>query len=165
MNEQPTTEQPTEQPQSEHIIWAQIICPLPLDALAKLCKVAPPGARLRPGNQTFHEGAFHDVVEVVADRKAAANHNPTDVMQEQPPKPDPKDALIELRNAEVLQLRKQLQEEQLQKRHVLRELASAERRKKEQADYIALLESQPVKQQPAARGVRGWVKQLLGVKQ
>lgn len=49
---------------SEETIWAQLICPVPIAALSALTEMAPPGACIRSGGQTFHEGAFHDVVEV-----------------------------------------------------------------------------------------------------
>lgn len=148
----------------EDIVWAQIICPIPVDGLVKLCQITPPGARLRPGNQTFHEGAFHDVLEVIAAREAAQAHKIEDIANAQADVPDPKDQLIEMRNTEMLQLRKALQEEQLNKRQVIKQLAEADRRHEEQVAYIKQLESLAV-QQPAVSGVRGWMKQLFGAKE
>jgi|LakMenEpi03Aug12_release.lakeMendotaPanAssembly.Ray.scaffolds.fasta_scaffold194224_4 hypothetical protein len=57
--------EPVQQPAGEEQVWAQLICPVPVQALAALCEIAPAGAVIRPGGQTFHEGSFHNVVEVV----------------------------------------------------------------------------------------------------
>jgi hypothetical protein len=63
--EEQQQQQQQQQPASEEQVWAQLICPVPVKALAALAEMAPEGAVIRPGGQTFHEGSFHNVVEVV----------------------------------------------------------------------------------------------------
>ena len=57
-------------------VWAQLICPVSIDALIKLADIAPPGALIRSGGQTFHEGVFHEILEVVVPATAEENTQP-----------------------------------------------------------------------------------------
>lgn len=67
---------------SDETIWAQLICPVPIAALSALTEMAPPGACIRSGGQTFHEGAFHNVIEVVVPSGTPAAETTTTTEQE-----------------------------------------------------------------------------------